>query len=157
MVELMFDARNPYWSNDKQYNLLLLRSKEAYFNDILGSHRFVSLYDVITSLGYYIEDLESRIQFAYGDKLIGWYYPEKIIFDLEFRDDGSVIIKINAKQPYENPSDPMVESAKNIHEYCKKNNNCDSCPFVRPGFDNNGDPKNTCLFTITNNPVEWRF
>lgn len=158
MIKLIYDAHNPYWCNEKTYNIMLLRSREGYYNDLLGKHMPVFVYDVITALGFntdYTDEL--GIKLVWNNEMIGWSYPERIKFDLDHRDDGSIEITINAWQPSIEDSVPvsMVESVKEIHAYCKHHNECASCPFSYKGVTSNGDPTDACIFDATN-PIEWR-
>lgn len=162
MIKLIYDAHNAYWSNEKTYNIMFLRSEEAYFNDILGKHIFVPVYDVIKALGFnadYTDKLD--IKLAWDNKMIGWNYPEKIKFDLDHRDDGSIEITINAWQPSTDENSVpisktlMIETVKAIHTYCKHHDKCTSCPFSYKGVTPYGNTVDACVFDATN-PVEWR-
>lgn len=161
MIKLIYDAHNPYWCKDKTYNIMFIRAREGYYNDLFDKHMPVFLYDVIKALGFDTDYTDKLgIKLAWNNKMIGWCYPEKIKFDLDHRDDGSIEITINAWQPSTegvptSKTSIMVESVKAIHEHCKYHNECASCPFSYKGVTPYGNTVDACVFDATN-PVEWR-
>lgn len=69
----LFDAGNPYWEKDSEYNLMFLRAKQNYFNDKLKVDRRVFLNDVYKELGF---------PPTKAGQVVGWVYdPENPIGD----------------------------------------------------------------------------
>ena len=56
MVDYEFNNTNPYWSNENGYNELFLHAMQNYFNDKLYADGCVTSNDVLTRLGFPVDD-----------------------------------------------------------------------------------------------------
>ena len=63
-----FDEASPYWEKDAQYNLMFLKSQQAYANDILKANGYIYLNEVYEMLG---------IPKTKAGQVVGWVYDEK--------------------------------------------------------------------------------
>lgn len=68
-----FDETNPNWEKDSEYNLMFLRSQQAYANDKLVAQGYLYLNDVYDMLG---------IPRSKAGQIVGWVYnPDNPIGD----------------------------------------------------------------------------
>lgn len=51
MYSQVFDSKCPLWDKNQKFNLLLLQSKQTYFNDLLKMRGYVFLRDIYEDLG----------------------------------------------------------------------------------------------------------
>jgi hypothetical protein len=51
-----FDSTNPYWEKNFDYDMLFLHAQQNYFNDKLQADGFVLFTDVLTHLGFPVDD-----------------------------------------------------------------------------------------------------
>lgn len=56
MKTYTFDNTNPYWDKNFDFVMLFLRAKQNWFNDKLQVDGFVLFTDVLTQLGFPIDD-----------------------------------------------------------------------------------------------------
>ena len=52
MYSQVFDSKCPLWDKNQKFNLLLLQSKQTYFNDLLKMRGYVFLRDIYEDLGF---------------------------------------------------------------------------------------------------------
>ncbi|MFI3173932.1 MAG: DUF6353 family protein [Bacillota bacterium] len=62
---MFFDASNPYWEKDSQYNFMFLRQQQQYWNDKLIVDGRVFLNEVLESLGF---------PKTKAGQMVGWNY-----------------------------------------------------------------------------------
>ena len=46
MYSQVFDSSNPNWDQDREFNLIYLKSQQNYFNDLLKCRGYVFLRDI---------------------------------------------------------------------------------------------------------------
>lgn len=56
MKTYTFDSTNPYWDKNFDYDMLFLHAQQNYFNDKLQVDGFVLFTDVLTHLGFPVDD-----------------------------------------------------------------------------------------------------
>lgn len=100
MKTYTFDSTNPYWDKNFDFDMLFLHAKQNYFNDKLQADGFVLFSDVLTQLGFPVDDsisddwkwdLNNNDDDRYVDFGIK-RVPNEGTFDLNFniRDQGGV-------------------------------------------------------------------
>ena len=65
---VLFDSKNPYWENNRDYNLMVLRAAQAQANDKLKACKYVFLNDVYESIG---------IKGTKAGQVVGWIYDSE--------------------------------------------------------------------------------
>jgi len=86
MLEKIFDKNSVKWTDDAQFNLMLINSVLNYANNLLARRGWISLNDVYTLLGFPLE-IEAQI--------IGWKSGTIGEFvDFECIEDGTDQVKI---------------------------------------------------------------
>ena len=65
MYSQVFDSKCPLWDKNQKFNLLLLQSKQTYFNDLLKMRGYVFLRDIYEDLGFPI---------TLKTLFVGWVY-----------------------------------------------------------------------------------
>lgn len=60
-----FDSTCKNWENNREFNLIFLKSQEHYYNDILVSRGYVFLRDILEYLG---------LPITKTSLFVGWYY-----------------------------------------------------------------------------------
>ena len=70
-----FDELSDYWEKDPEYNLMFLRSQEAYANEKLKAKGYLFLNEVYSMLG---------IQETKAGQMIGWVYDPEVEHKIDF-------------------------------------------------------------------------
>lgn len=79
----LFDAGNPYWEKDADYNLMFLRARQSYFNDKLKIDGRVFLNDVYKQLGFPTTKAGQVVGWVYDpDNPVGDNYIDFGIYDV---------------------------------------------------------------------------
>lgn len=65
---VLFDSKNPYFENNRDINLMMLRAAQAHANDKLVACKFVFLNDVLESIGF---------KGTKAGQVVGWVYDEE--------------------------------------------------------------------------------
>ena len=89
---VIFDDGCSGWTKDRYTNLMFVKCRESYCNDLLKSRGIVFLNDVYKMLGFEITQ---------AGQVVGWHYSEenpigdnKVIFDMQ-GSDNSIAIDFN--------------------------------------------------------------
>ena len=82
----IFNSDNPYWSKDIRTNLIYLRARQSYLNDVLKARGHLTLNDVYDVLGF---PRTSK------GLVVGWVYEEDNKFGDNYVDFGIVTSECN--------------------------------------------------------------
>ncbi len=99
MYSRVFDSNCKDWDKDQKFNLMLLKAKQNYYNDLLRERGYVFLRDIYEGLGFpitqktlfvgWVYDLENPIGDSYIDFGITTNGNEPDI-ELDFNVDGDI-------------------------------------------------------------------
>lgn len=102
----IFDATNPNWTNDPEYNMMFLKAQQNYANDLLRVKKYLFLNDIYEALGF------PRTK---AGQIIGWVYDEDEVLGDNFVDFGIFDLSKQSSKNFVNCNENDIILDFNVH------------------------------------------